>query len=194
MNLMTRYGPDRYVTKDLANNDYSQLSVVGMNETSRRTGHDYITLFVDLLKRQAIFIAEGKDHKTVNAFVDDVKAHNGDPDNIVDVSCDMSPAFIKGVNKYLPEAEITFDRFHIMKIINKLSDLVSGMSYQLLFTILSIFNLSLLLHASDFSELPFHQRSIQTVSFQHGISDIFCCLSFSIFEVTEQFLLYFSQE
>lgn len=109
---------DRYVTKALANNDYSQLSVVGMDETSRRTGHDYITLFVDLLKRQTIFIAEGKDHKTVNAFVDDVKAHNGDPDNIVDVSCDMSPAFIKGVNTYLPKAKITFDRFHIMKIIN----------------------------------------------------------------------------
>jgi hypothetical protein len=58
-----------------------------MDETSRRIGHDYITLFVDLLKRQTIFIAEGKDDKTVNAFVDDVKAHNGDPDNIVDVSC-----------------------------------------------------------------------------------------------------------
>lgn len=109
---------DRYVTKALANNDYSQLSVVGMDETSKRTGHDYITLFVDLLKRRTIFIAEGKDHKTVNAFVDDVKAHNGDPDNIADVSCDMSPAFIKGVNEYLPKAKITFDKFHIMKIIN----------------------------------------------------------------------------
>ncbi len=64
----------------------------------RRTGHHYITLFVDLLKRQTIFIAEGKDLKTVNAFVD-VKAHNGDPDNITDVSYDMSPVFIKGVNK-----------------------------------------------------------------------------------------------
>lgn len=44
--------------------------------------------------------------------------HIGDPDNIVDVSCDMSPAFIKGVNKYLPKAKIIFDRFQIMKIIN----------------------------------------------------------------------------
>ncbi len=39
---------DRYVTNALANNDYSQLSMVGMDETSKRTGHDYITLFVDL--------------------------------------------------------------------------------------------------------------------------------------------------
>ncbi|MEA2027484.1 MAG: transposase, partial [Campylobacterota bacterium] len=31
----------------------------------------------------------------------------------------MSPAFIKGVNEYLPNAQITFDKFHILKIINE---------------------------------------------------------------------------
>jgi len=113
---------ERYTTKALVNNDYSQLSVVGMDETSKRKGHDYITLFVDLLKKRTIFIAKGKDHKTVKSFVDDVKAHNGDPNKILDVSCDMSPAFIKGVNEYLPEAKITFDRFHITKIISAAVD------------------------------------------------------------------------
>lgn len=113
---------ERYVTKALANNDYSQLSAVGMDETSRRKGHDYITLFVDLLQKRTIFIAEGKDHKTVKSFVDDLIAHNGDPLKIADTSCDMSPAFIKGIKEYLPEADITFDRFHIMKILNKAVD------------------------------------------------------------------------
>jgi transposase len=113
---------ERYMTKALANNDYSQLSAVGMDETSKRKGHDYITLFVDLLQKRTIFIAEGKDHETVESFVDDVRSHSGDPDKIVDVSCDMSPAFIKGVNEYLPKAKITFDRFHIIKIINAAVD------------------------------------------------------------------------
>jgi len=36
----------------------------------------------------------------------------------------MSPAFIKGVKTYLPEAEITFDKFHILKIINEAVDKV----------------------------------------------------------------------
>lgn len=113
-----------YTSKALENNDYSDLVAVGMDETSRSKGHDYITLFVDLLKRRTIFVSEGKDHKTVKNFVDDIKKHNGDPSNIVDVSCDMSPAFIKGVNKYLPKAMITFDKFHIMKIINTAVDKV----------------------------------------------------------------------
>ena len=115
---------ERYVTKALANNDYSQLTAIGMDETSKRKGHDYITLFVDLAQRRTIFITEGKDQKTVKAFVSDLVAHNGKPENIKDVSCDMSPAFIRGVTDNLPNANITFDRFHIMKILNTAVDQV----------------------------------------------------------------------
>ena len=113
---------ERYITKALSNNDYLHLRAVGMDETSRRSGHDYITLFVDLFERRTIFIAEGKDHETVKSFAKDVRAHNGTPDKIMDVSCDMSPVFIKGIKAYLPKAEITFDRYHIMKIINTAVD------------------------------------------------------------------------
>jgi transposase len=36
----------------------------------------------------------------------------------------MSPAFIKGVKENMPEAEITFDKFHIIKLINEAVDQV----------------------------------------------------------------------
>jgi len=45
--------------------------------------------------------------------------HNGKIENIVRISIDLSPAFIAGVKKYLPFADITFDRFHVTKIINE---------------------------------------------------------------------------
>lgn len=115
---------ERYVNKSLGGNDYGDLKAVGMDETSKSKGHDYITLFVDLLKKRTVFIAEGKDHETVKAFVDDLKVHKGNAEAITDVSCDMSPAFIKGVEDNLPNAKITFDRFHIMKIINSAVDIV----------------------------------------------------------------------
>jgi len=38
--------------------------------------------------------------------------------------CDMSPAFISGVEKQFPEAHITFDKFHVLKIINEAVDQV----------------------------------------------------------------------
>lgn len=108
-----------YVDQAAAKNDYKGLTAVGMDETSKSKGHDYITLFVDLLRKRTIFIAEGKSQDTVKAFVGDLKAHNATVEQIKNVSCDMSPAFIKGVKDNLTEAKITFDRFHVMKIIGK---------------------------------------------------------------------------
>jgi len=115
---------ERYVDSALAGNDYSDLKAVGMDETSKRKGHDYITLFVDLFKKRTVFIAEGNDQKTVESFANDLSAHKGDPKAVTDVSCDMWPAFIRGVEDNLPNAEITFDRFHIMKVINAAVDTV----------------------------------------------------------------------
>ena len=53
-----------------------------------------------------------------------IQKHNAKPEQIKQVSCDMSPAFIIAVREILPEAQITFDKFHIMKIINEAVDKV----------------------------------------------------------------------
>ena len=61
---------------------------------------------------------------TIAAFADDLAAHGGDPDAIAEVCIDMSPAFIKGVGDSLPNAAITFDKFHAVKIVNEAVDAV----------------------------------------------------------------------
>jgi transposase len=58
----------------------------------------------------------------VTDFKEDFEVHKGKSENITDVSCDMSPAFIKGITEQLPHAQITFDKFHILKIINEAVD------------------------------------------------------------------------
>lgn len=102
--------------------DYSGVKQIGIDETSKAKGHDYVSLFVDLAKKRTIFVAEGKGSETMTAFVKDFKERHGDPQSITDVSIDMSPAFIKGVEENLPNAAITFDKYHIMKIINAAVD------------------------------------------------------------------------
>ena len=109
---------DHYVQSARAQVDHSEVRRVGMDETSARRGQDYISLFYDMDKRQLLFGTEGCDHKTVKAFTGDLKAHNGAPENITDACLDMSKAFIKGVKKALPNAEITFDPFHLIKHMN----------------------------------------------------------------------------
>lgn len=113
---------EKYVNETLKENDYSDLTTVGIDETSARKGHKYISLFVDLNRKRTVYIATGKGSSTLEQFKDDIETHGGSADNIKDVSCDMSPAFIKGVKENLPNAEITFDKFHIIKIINKAVD------------------------------------------------------------------------
>ena len=94
-------------------------SILDKYTEQTRALNDDVTLFVDLERKKTIFVAEGKDNATVKAFVADLAQHKGNTSNITDVSCDMSPAFIKGVKDKLPEAKITFDKFHIIKILNE---------------------------------------------------------------------------
>ena len=115
---------DKYIDSTLKLNDYSNVTTIGMDETSIAKGHDYLTLFVDLINRRTIHIAEGKSNATVVSFKQDFELHGGEAKNITDVSCDMSPDFIKGVNDNLPNAQITFDKFHVLKIINEAVDKV----------------------------------------------------------------------
>ena len=106
---------DVYVDEAVAQSDFSEVSDVAIDETSRARGHDYVTLVADAERRAVIFVTEGKDAETIQAFASDLSAHGGDPKNIQSVSIDMSPAFIKGVNENLPNARITFDKFHVIK-------------------------------------------------------------------------------
>jgi transposase len=110
---------DVYINGSKFDEDLHVLNTIGMDETSIAKGHDYITLFVDLQEKRTVHISDGKGSRTVVDFVEYLEARQGDRKQITDVSCDMSPAFIKGVGEQLPNAEITFDKFHILKIINE---------------------------------------------------------------------------
>ena len=111
-------------TQARARTDASGVTRVAIDETAARRGHDYITLFVDIDQARVVFATEGKDAETIAAFADDLAAHGGAPDAIAEVCIDMSPAFIKGIAENLPNAAITFDKFHAVKIINDAVDQV----------------------------------------------------------------------
>jgi transposase len=104
----------RYVDLALAEADFSAVARLAVDETSRAKGHDYITLFADADERKVLFVAEGRGADTVESFAEDLIVRGGDPAAIESVSIDMSPAFIKGVGESLPNARITFDKFHVV--------------------------------------------------------------------------------
>ena len=111
-----------YVDAARGQTDHSAVTQVGVDETAARRGQDYVSLFVDLQQRKVLFVAPGKDAGAVSAFVTDLRAHQGDPQSITEVSADMSAAFIKGVGDHLPNASLTFDKFHVVRLVNDAVD------------------------------------------------------------------------
>ena len=111
-----------YVRAAVARMDLASLRRVCIDETAAKRGHDYISIFVDIDRRCVAFVADGRDADTVRQFADHVDAHNSDASRIKEVCIDMSGAFIKGVTENLTEAEITFDKFHVMQLMSRAVD------------------------------------------------------------------------
>jgi transposase len=105
---------ERYVELALAAADFSSVKALAIDETARARGHDYITLAADAVERRVLFVTEGRDAKTIKALAADLRDHGCPPEQIESVSIDMSPAFIKGCGEHLPDARITFDKFHVV--------------------------------------------------------------------------------
>jgi transposase len=115
---------EHYVDASLAKQDQSQVTKVGVDETSRAKGHDYVSLFADMDERKVIFVAQGKDHETVKEFKINLEAHGGKAESITDFSLDMSQAFIKGITEEFENSHLTFDKFHVIKLMNDAVDKV----------------------------------------------------------------------
>jgi len=115
---------DHYVAQARALDDMSAVQIVGIDETSLQRGQSYITVVHDLDTKRLLFATEGRDHQTVVDFAADLKAHGGNPERVRHVCQDMSPAFAKGVGLALPNALISYDRFHVVAMANEAMDQV----------------------------------------------------------------------
>ncbi|MCZ2282172.1 MAG: ISL3 family transposase [Bacteroidales bacterium] len=111
-----------WVQDALHEQDLSNIQNIGIDETSSRKGHKYVTVVADQDSRRVIYVTEGKSSETIEQFAAHLENKGGSADNIRRASIDMSPAFINGIMEYLPYSEIVFDRFHIMKILNEAMD------------------------------------------------------------------------
>jgi len=111
-----------YVDEAVEAQDLCGVERVGIDETSSRRGHEYVSVFADLDERRGVFCVEGRDHETVQAFSLFLETHGGDPARVSEVCQDMSEAFLKGTRTHLSAAEVTFDRYHVRSHLSKAVD------------------------------------------------------------------------
>jgi transposase len=115
---------DHDVEEARAQEDFSGVTAVGLDETAARRGHQYISLFHDLEEPRLLFATEGRKAEVVAQFADDLEAHGGCAENVRDVCIDMSASYRSGVEEQLPWANITFDEFHVIQLANQAVDAV----------------------------------------------------------------------
>ena len=104
----------RLVEAAHAQKDWSTVRAIAVDETSTRRGRCYATVILDLDTRAVLFIAEGRDSKALESFARELRAHGGRPEQIKWLSMDMLHCYTKGARENFPDAQVVFDRYHVM--------------------------------------------------------------------------------
>ena len=108
--------------------DWGQLKRLGVDETSTRKGHKYGTVFLEINGKETsrgrggskgarlLYFTPGKDKETFSEFVAELNRRGVDPSQVEEIAMDMSKAFIAGAGEHFPDAQISFDCFHVMNL------------------------------------------------------------------------------
>jgi transposase len=116
-----------YVDATHAAQRWNEIRAVAIDETATRKGHRYATVVVEIdleLKREArlLFMTPERTAASVGQFVEAMEAHGASAPQVQVAAIDMSAAYQKGVAEHLPQAQVVFDPFHVMKLAGEAID------------------------------------------------------------------------
>jgi transposase len=113
-----------YVEQAQAGRDWSRVQRIAVDETSARRGHRYVTNVLDCDGAGLLLMVEGRSSEALGSFAQALREHGGDPAQIQAIAMDMSPAYLKGAAEHFPQAQIVFDKFHVMQLAAQALDTV----------------------------------------------------------------------
>lgn len=88
---------------------------VTVDEVSHKRGHRYITVVTNLENGDVVWTGEGKSAETLGKFFDELGEERSAKLQVVAI--DMSAAYTKAVRERAPNADIVYDRFHVLKLV-----------------------------------------------------------------------------
>jgi transposase len=112
----------RYVTEALHAQPLAQVKVMGIDETSSRKGHNYLTILTDMDRKKVVGIGEGKDEEAFLQAIEQATLRGVSAQHVETVVMDLSPSYRAAAREHLPHADIVFDRFHLEQMISKAVD------------------------------------------------------------------------
>jgi transposase len=95
---------------------------IAIDEIFVKSPYQFLTVVIDLDSGQVLHVGRGKDQAALSPFFVRLRAVRG---RLLAIAVDMSAAFLKAIQQEGPkDVLIIHDRFHIMKLMNKVLDQV----------------------------------------------------------------------
>lgn len=115
-----------YVEDAIGKRNLSDVEAVGVDEYSHK-GQNYITVFLSHAteknpKARVIDIQDGKGNDTVTAFGNVFSEYKGKTETVKDITSDMCHGYRNSMQKLFPEATLTVDKFHVVKMVGEAVD------------------------------------------------------------------------
>jgi transposase len=105
----------RVVASLLPEDRLEGLEFIGVDETSYKRGHRYLTVVSSLITGRVVWIGEGKSEATPSAFFAGIRPERAGQSKLV--AMEMGEAYQASVQAHAPQADIVFDRFHVAQLL-----------------------------------------------------------------------------
>jgi transposase len=110
----------RAVEYGLAQRRRQPLHILGIDEVSRRKGHHYLTVVYDLERSVLLWVGEDRTEGTLTRFFAQLGRRRS---ATIQVVClDMWRPYLKAVRDHATNAQVLFDRFHLVQHLNRAVD------------------------------------------------------------------------
>ena len=123
---------NRAVKRGLARKETKFNKRLAVDETSERRGHNYLTIVTSHEDGAVEFVGEGRKQETLDEYYQGLS--EAQKQAIEVVSMDMWNPYIANTRHNLPDGEekIVFDKFHVMRLVNKAVDKVRRAEHRML--------------------------------------------------------------
>ena len=111
-----------FLEKEFGQTDYSDLTILAVDEISIRRGHTYMTVVLDYLTGRVVWIGKGRKAETFMQFFEGMT--DDQIEKLEAIAMDMWDPYIKAVETKAPHVKIVFDLFHMVREFNKIIDRV----------------------------------------------------------------------
>jgi len=112
---------ERVVADHLDERRLQGLVAIGVDEISYRRHHRYLTSVVDHVSGGIVWCQTGRNAATLQRFFDELGERK---QSIRAVSIDMSGGYEKAIRESIPDAEVCFDPFHVVRLAQRAVDQV----------------------------------------------------------------------